>query len=287
MGGDGATVIRGRVARTTSSWGTACPTGSRACSATACARCSSCARTGFDALRRAVAERCSAAGLRRPRGRRARQRGGQERRRWRPRLWASSGEHAFTRSDAVVAVGGGTVTDLAGFVAATWLRGVAVVHVPTTLLAMVDAAVGGKTGINTAEGKNLVGAFHEPAGVLCDLDAARDAAARRPRGGAGRGRQGGVHRRPGDPRPRRGRPRRCRRAGTARTPASSSSGRSRSRPTVVGAGPHRVVAARDPQLRAHLRRTRSSRSRATGAGTARRWPSAWSSPPSSAGGRVT
>ncbi len=85
-------------------------------------------------------------------------------------LWATLGQHAFTRSDAVVAVGGGTVTDLAGFVAATWLRGVAVVHVPTTLLAMVDAAVGGKTGINTAEGKNLVGAFHEPAGVLCDLD---------------------------------------------------------------------------------------------------------------------
>jgi 3-dehydroquinate synthase len=86
-------------------------------------------------------------------------------------LWATLGQHAFTRSDAVVAVGGGTVTDLAGFVAATWLRGVAVVHVPTTLLAMVDAAVGGKTGINTAEGKNLVGSFHEPAGVLCDLDA--------------------------------------------------------------------------------------------------------------------
>lgn len=86
-------------------------------------------------------------------------------------LWATLGRHAFTRTDAVVAVGGGTVTDLAGFVAATWLRGVRVVHVPTTLLAMVDAAVGGKTGINTAEGKNLVGAFHEPAGVLCDLDA--------------------------------------------------------------------------------------------------------------------
>ena len=86
-------------------------------------------------------------------------------------LWARLGQHAFTRSDAVVAVGGGTVTDLAGFVAATWLRGVAVVHVPTTLLAMVDAAVGGKTGINTAQGKNLVGSFHEPAGVLCDLDA--------------------------------------------------------------------------------------------------------------------
>ena len=89
------------------------------------------------------------------------------------RLWGVLGELAFTRSDAVVAVGGGTVTDLAGFVAATWLRGVAVVHVPTTLLAMVDAAVGGKTGINTEEGKNLVGAFHEPSGVLCDLDTLR------------------------------------------------------------------------------------------------------------------
>jgi 3-dehydroquinate synthase len=69
----------------------------------------------------------------------------------------------------VVTFGGGATTDLGGFVAATWLRGVRVVHVPTTLLAMVDAAVGGKTGINTASGKNLVGSFHEPAGVLCDL----------------------------------------------------------------------------------------------------------------------
>jgi 3-dehydroquinate synthase len=84
-------------------------------------------------------------------------------------LWSVLGTSGLTRSDAIVGVGGGTVTDLAGFVAATWLRGVAVVQVPTTLLAMVDAAVGGKTGINTAEGKNLVGAFHSPAGVLCDL----------------------------------------------------------------------------------------------------------------------
>ncbi len=66
-------------------------------------------------------------------------------------------------------LGGGAVTDLAGYVAAGWLRGVRVVQVPTTLLGMVDAAVGGKTGVNTAEGKNLVGAFHPPAGVLCDL----------------------------------------------------------------------------------------------------------------------
>lgn len=85
-------------------------------------------------------------------------------------LWQQLGLAGFTRSDAVIGLGGGTVTDLAGFVAATWLRGVAVVQVPTTLLAMVDAAVGGKTGINTAEGKNLVGAFHPPVGVICDLD---------------------------------------------------------------------------------------------------------------------
>ena len=83
--------------------------------------------------------------------------------------WGVLGQAGFTRSDAVVGVGGGAATDLAGFVAATWLRGVRVVQVPTTLLGMVDAAVGGKTGINTAEGKNLVGAFHPPAGVLCDL----------------------------------------------------------------------------------------------------------------------
>ena len=85
-------------------------------------------------------------------------------------LWSRMGRAGFTRTDAVVAVGGGSVTDLGGWAAAAWLRGVAVVHVPTTVLGMVDAAVGGKTGINTAEGKNLVGAFHTPAAVLCDLD---------------------------------------------------------------------------------------------------------------------
>lgn len=84
--------------------------------------------------------------------------------------WQVLGQNDFTRSDAIVAVGGGAVTDVAGFVAATWLRGVKVIHLPTTLLGMVDAAVGGKTGINTAEGKNLVGAFHPPTAVLADLD---------------------------------------------------------------------------------------------------------------------
>lgn len=83
--------------------------------------------------------------------------------------WEALGEAGFTRSDAIVTFGGGATTDVGGFVAATWLRGVKVVHVPTTLLGMVDAAVGGKTGINTRRGKNLVGSFHEPAGVLCDL----------------------------------------------------------------------------------------------------------------------
>ncbi|MEW2129924.1 3-dehydroquinate synthase [Streptomyces sp. NPDC005435] len=85
--------------------------------------------------------------------------------------WKALGQSGFTRSDVIVGVGGGATTDLAGFVAATWLRGVRWIAVPTTVLAMVDAAVGGKTGINTAEGKNLVGAFHPPAGVLCDLAA--------------------------------------------------------------------------------------------------------------------
>ncbi|MGJ4843813.1 3-dehydroquinate synthase [Leifsonia sp. Le1] len=84
--------------------------------------------------------------------------------------WQVMGQADFTRSDAVIGFGGGAVTDLAGFVAATWLRGVRLVQVPTTLLGMVDAAVGGKTGINTAEGKNLVGAFYAPAAVICDLD---------------------------------------------------------------------------------------------------------------------
>ncbi|WP_431984959.1 3-dehydroquinate synthase [Streptomyces qinglanensis] len=85
--------------------------------------------------------------------------------------WKALGQTGFTRTDVIVGVGGGATTDVAGFVAATWLRGVRWVAVPTTVLGMVDAAVGGKTGINTAEGKNLVGAFHPPAGVLCDLAA--------------------------------------------------------------------------------------------------------------------
>ncbi|WP_022880830.1 3-dehydroquinate synthase [Gryllotalpicola ginsengisoli] len=84
--------------------------------------------------------------------------------------WQILGQADFTRSDAVIGFGGGAVTDLAGFVAATWLRGVKLVQVPTTVLGMVDAAVGGKTGINTAEGKNLVGAFYAPAAVVADLD---------------------------------------------------------------------------------------------------------------------
>lgn len=84
--------------------------------------------------------------------------------------WDVLGRAGFTRSDVVIGLGGGSTTDLAGFVAASWLRGVRFINLPTTVLGMVDAAVGGKTGINTASGKNLVGAFHEPVAVLCDLD---------------------------------------------------------------------------------------------------------------------
>ncbi len=76
----------------------------------------------------------------------------------------------MSRDDVVVAVGGGAVTDVAGFAAAVYLRGVGVVHVPTTLVAQVDAAIGGKTGVNLSAGKNLMGAFHQPLGVLCDTE---------------------------------------------------------------------------------------------------------------------
>jgi 5-deoxy-5-amino-3-dehydroquinate synthase len=81
------------------------------------------------------------------------------------RQWARWG---LTRSDVVVAVGGGLVTDVAGFAASCYHRGVNVVHVPTTLLGQIDAAIGGKTGVNLPEGKNLVGAFWQPHAVLCD-----------------------------------------------------------------------------------------------------------------------
>ena len=85
-------------------------------------------------------------------------------------LWDRLGSFRLGRDGLVVGLGGGATTDLAGFAAATWLRGVPVVQVPTTLLAMVDAAVGGKTGIDTPAGKNLVGAFHPPAAVIADLE---------------------------------------------------------------------------------------------------------------------
>ncbi|QAY61258.1 3-dehydroquinate synthase [Microbacterium protaetiae] len=84
--------------------------------------------------------------------------------------WQIMGQADFTRTDAVIGFGGGAVTDLAGFVAATWLRGVDIVQLPTSVLAMVDAGIGGKTGINTNEGKNLVGAFWPPRAVVCDFE---------------------------------------------------------------------------------------------------------------------
>ena len=80
--------------------------------------------------------------------------------------WAQWG---LTRTDVVVAIGGGLVTDVAGFAAAVYHRGIDVIHVPTTLLGMVDAAIGGKTAVNLPEGKNLVGSFWQPVGVVCDI----------------------------------------------------------------------------------------------------------------------
>ncbi|MGH9227679.1 MAG: 3-dehydroquinate synthase [Acidimicrobiales bacterium] len=98
------------------------------------------------------------------------------------RAWSRWG---LTRADQVVAVGGGVVTDTAGFAAAVYHRGVGVVHVPTTLLGMVDAAIGGKTGVNLPDGKNLVGAFWQPAAVLCDTDALATLPERERRSGLG------------------------------------------------------------------------------------------------------
>jgi len=91
----------------------------------------------------------------------------------------------LTRSDVVVAVGGGVVLDTAGFAAAVYHRGVRVVHVATTLLAQVDAAIGGKTGVNLPEGKNLVGAFWQPSAVLCDTEVLENLAPREYRSGLG------------------------------------------------------------------------------------------------------
>src|SRR5690606_28614084 len=98
------------------------------------------------------------------------------------RQWARWG---LTRGDCVVGCGGGVVTDVAGFAAAVYHRGLPVVHVATTLLGMVDAAIGGKTGVNLPEGKNLVGAFWQPAAVLCDLDALATLPERERRSGEG------------------------------------------------------------------------------------------------------
>lgn len=84
------------------------------------------------------------------------------------RLYEAFAENHLDRSATIIAIGGGVIGDIAGFAAATYLRGLRVVQVPTTLLAQVDSAIGGKTGVNLATGKNLVGAFHSPAAVLCD-----------------------------------------------------------------------------------------------------------------------
>ena len=136
--------------------------------------------------------------------------------------WQVLGQNDFTRSDAIVAVGGGAVTDLAGFVAATWLRGVKVIHMPTSLLGMVDASVGGKTGINTAEGKNLVGSFHPPAGVLVDLDTLQDPAPQRDHFRHGGSHQVRLHCRSGHP-GTGGKGRRSGHGSADRTPSGSSS----------------------------------------------------------------
>ena len=94
-------------------------------------------------------------------------------------------EFGLTRNDVVIGVGGGMVTDVAGFAAASWHRGTSVLHVSTSLVGMVDAAIGGKTGVNIDQGKNLVGAFWQPCAVVCDLDALKTLPEREMRCGLG------------------------------------------------------------------------------------------------------
>ena len=196
------------------------------------------------------------------------------------KVWDELGAAGFTRTDAVVGLGGGAVTDLAGFVAACWLRGVRWVPVPTSLLGMVDAAVGGKTGVNTAAGKNLVGAFHPPAGVLCDLEALDSCRRRRSPPGSPRSssaassptrRSSTWSRRA--PATRSTRPARC--------CASWSSGRSGSRPTWSPTTCASRACGRSSTT-ATRSATRSRRSRATAGGTATRSRSAWCTPARSA-----
>lgn len=100
-------------------------------------------------------------------------------------LWHRFATIPLLRDDVVIALGGGVVGDLAGFAAATWNRGVALVQVPTTLLAQVDSAIGGKTGINLAEGKNLIGAFHQPIAVVADVTTLATLPSRERRSGLG------------------------------------------------------------------------------------------------------
>jgi 3-dehydroquinate synthase len=85
------------------------------------------------------------------------------------RIWSELGKQKISRADAIIGLGGGATTDLAGFAAATWLRGISWYAIPTSLAAMVDAAIGGKTAINSLAGKNLIGAFYSPSGVYIDL----------------------------------------------------------------------------------------------------------------------
>ena len=171
----------------------------------------------------------------------------------------------LTRGDAVVAVGGGVVTDVAGFAAAVYHRGVPVVHVATTLLGQVDAAIGGKTGVNLPEGKNLVGAFWQPSAVLCDTEVL---ATLPPASTA---------------------------AAWARWPSTTSSAAATStdlpldeRVAACVRIKAEVVAGRrargrppgHPQLRPHPGPRPRDRRRTTTCATARPWPSAWSTPPS-------
>ena len=171
----------------------------------------------------------------------------------------------LTRADVVVAVGGGVVTDTAGFAAAVYHRGIPVVHVPTTLLGQVDAAIGGKTGVNLPEGKNLVGAFWQPSAVLCDTEVLATLPPREYRSGLGEMAKYaflGVD-------------------DLADLPLDEAVAACvRCKAEVVAADEREGGPPGDPQLRPHARPRARDRPAATTCATARRSPSAWSTRPS-------
>ena len=203
------------------------------------------------------------------------------------RLCREFARPGLTRADVVVAVGGGMVTDVVGFAAASFHRGTPVVNVATTLLGQVDAAVGGKTGVNLPEGKNLVGAFWQPAGVLCDTavlcHAAHPGVAVRA-GGDGQVRLSWARPRPDASILELALPEQVARCVAIKAEVVAADEREGDRRMVLNYGHTLAHALEAASFGTDRRRPDARTTPASGCATARPWPSAWSMPPCWPGG---